>query len=85
MKEPTGKLARWTVCLQLFEYTLVHRKGFLNVVPDFLSRIPSEVEPEVSAVDKPRPQNLNVALQNLDPFYLKSQKNISSNPEKYPH
>lgn len=38
MREPSGKLARWSVRLNQFDFEIVHRKGKLNVVPDALSR-----------------------------------------------
>ncbi|KAH0821183.1 hypothetical protein GEV33_001608 [Tenebrio molitor] len=43
MKDPAGKLARWSVKLNQFSFDLVHRKGKLNVVPDALSRLPAEI------------------------------------------
>jgi hypothetical protein len=39
LKEPTGKLARWSVKLQQYSFDLIHRKGTFNIVPDALSRI----------------------------------------------
>lgn len=38
LKDPAGRLARWAVRLQAYNYTLLYRKGKLNVVPDALSR-----------------------------------------------
>lgn len=38
LKDPAGRLARWALRLQPYKFTLIHRKGTLNVVPDFLSR-----------------------------------------------
>lgn len=32
MKDPAGKLARWSVKLQQFDFDLQHRKGKFNVV-----------------------------------------------------
>lgn len=38
LKEPSGRLARWSVKLQQFDFEIVHRKGSDHVVPDALSR-----------------------------------------------
>ena len=37
---PTGKLARWVLLLQEYEYSVVHRPGKLHVLADALSRLP---------------------------------------------
>lgn len=38
-KDLDGKLARWSLKLQHFNFTIEHRKGALNTVPDVLSRV----------------------------------------------
>lgn len=70
MKEPTGMLARWAVHLQGYDFTLKHRKGDLNVVPDTLSR----TNEQVAAVE------INVN----DIWYQKMLNNINLNPENFP-
>lgn len=38
-KDLTGRLARWSLKLQAFDFTIEHRKGSANLVPDALSRV----------------------------------------------
>lgn len=40
ISNPTGRLARWGVRLSSFNFTLKHRRGVDNVIPDALSRVP---------------------------------------------
>ena len=37
----TGKLARWTLLLQEFEFDILHRPGVQHAVADYLSRLES--------------------------------------------
>ena len=37
---PTGKLPRWVLLLQEYQYTVVHRPGKLHILADALSRLP---------------------------------------------
>lgn len=75
LKDPIGRLARWSVRLQQFDFTILHRKGKYNVVPDALSRNPIDV----SAIDQPKLDEFGE-----DPFNKRMLKNITENPNDFP-
>lgn len=72
LKDPAGRLARWALRLQPYRYTLLHRKGVLNVVPDFLSRCISSLDLEVESFSG-------------DVVYEKLKNKITSEPNKHPN
>lgn len=74
MKDPSGRLARWAVRLQQFDFRIIHRKGKDNVVPDMLSRS----VPVVDAIET----NTDISLSN-DKWYMKMLKEVSRTPLKY--
>lgn len=53
-KDPHGRLARWAMRLQSFDYEIIYKKGKDNIVPDALSRaITEEIEViEIKPEDK---------------------------------
>lgn len=74
ISNPTGRLARWSVRLAQFNFELKHRKGKLNVVPDFLSRIEHPVEVNAFDIDK----------RNIDSWYQNLMQKVLLNPELFP-
>ena len=70
LKDPTGRLARWSVKLQQYNFEVIHRKGREHVVPDALSRavpVVGSLEPE-----------------GADKWYLKMLKEVSDFPLDFP-
>lgn len=45
LKEPSGRLARWALEVQQWDFDIVHRKGANHLVPDALSRISRRLQP----------------------------------------
>ena len=71
LKEPTGRLARWALELQQWDFDVVHRKGKLHNLPDFLSR-GIEDGIEVAAFEEIR-----------DPKYLHLREQVVKFPNRY--
>lgn len=70
IKDPVGRIARWAVRLQQFDFEVVHRKGSDHAVPDALSRS----VPRIDSVD----------LESKDIWYNKMCQRIRDTPVKYP-
>lgn len=79
LKDPTGKLARWALRLQPYNYTIVHRKGRENVVPDFLSR----AVPEVAAGDVVTTVDVGDFANTTDKWYRSMRSKIENQPAKF--
>lgn len=68
----TGRLARWVMKLQQFDFDMKHVKGKNNVVPDALSRFPTE---NLCLID--------ISSSDLDVKYEKFKRKIENNPIRY--
>lgn len=72
LRNLSGRLARWAVRIQQFDFTVKHRHGKDHVVPDTLSR-------SVPVIDAAR-----VSASSQDRWYRRLIYNIKTQPEKYP-
>lgn len=80
IESPSGRLARWALLLQQFDFEIEYRKGKLNVVPDALSREPlpntnSELE-----------DDLFCGLLNYEPckWILTMINKVQDQPDRFP-
>lgn len=76
LREPTGRLARWAVRLQQFDFEIIHRKGKEHVVPDLLSR----AVPEIAVIQTPGVDSSSVK----DKWFQGMFRKIRDQPNKYP-
>lgn len=74
--DPSGRLARWSVKLQQYDFDVIHRRGKDNVVPDALSRAVPVVDEMVTTTD--------IFSDTKDPWYHKMRKVVASDPLNYP-
>lgn len=73
MKDPHGRLARWAMKLQQFNFEIVHRPGKSNTVPDALSRA---VESSIEV------NSINIGETDKDDWYKAKVNKILSGEER---
>uniref|UniRef100_A0A1Y1JVH7 RNA-directed DNA polymerase n=1 Tax=Photinus pyralis TaxID=7054 RepID=A0A1Y1JVH7_PHOPY len=81
LKDPQGRLARWALRLQPYTFTLVHRKGKDNVVPDLLSRTVPIVDAITPSDETVNPEEFR---NSTDPWYRGMFDRLELHPQKYP-
>ena len=74
LRDPTGRLARWAIQMQQWDFEIVHRKGALHQFPDALSRMyEGEVEEGI----------VGGVGEIKDPWYLKMLVEVEKFPFKF--
>lgn len=74
LKDPTGRLARWSIRLQQYSFNIVHRKGKDLVIPDLLSRSVPMID-AITAEDTKPPD---------DRWYNKMMNRVREKSEQFP-
>lgn len=68
LKDPSGRLARWSLRLQSYDFEIIHRKGRDHIVPDALSRAIASI-------------NIQKFGATKDAWYLNIKKNFVENSQ----
>lgn len=71
-KEVKGRLARWIMRIQQYDFVVKHVKGKNNIVPDAISRFPTE---NLALID--------ISTTPIDPTYEKLKSKIQKSPQKF--
>lgn len=82
LKNPTGRLAKWSLALLEYDYEIIHRKGANHHVPDALSRIPDATLPNET---EPIDENLYLIETKPASWYLRRYLAITEFPDRYPN
>lgn len=77
LKDPQGRLARWAVRLQPYDYEILHKKGKDHVLPDALSRSPLPDKTSALMIDNP-------AEPSNDPWYEAMKLKVQNEPARFP-
>lgn len=83
MESPTGRVARWGLYLQQFDFDIVYRKGKWNKVADALSRN-DHPDPNDRVEDTINSTIHVAAVEMGDPWYTRIKQGVETEPQKYP-
>ena len=86
LKDPAGRLGRWAVRLQQYDFNIIHRKGKEHQAPDALSRNPLPLEGDtIDCIDFVDLDLVSVTDSVQDNWYLNLKEKILREPNNYPH
>lgn len=83
MKQPNlkGRLARWALKMQGYSFSISHRKGKDNIVPDALSRLH---ESEIYSIEDVGPEVDLESPEFLSSSYIKLKNKFLENSQNFP-
>lgn len=76
MRNPSPRIARWIMKLSSHKFTIIHRKGSLNVIADAMSRLDSGNTVQIANID------LNSFIP--DAWYKDMLMKVRNNPQNFP-
>lgn len=67
--ELAGRIARWVILLQEFDYSVIHTPGRSHMVADYLSRLENGEQPQEDLGELPDAQLFQVQTKIIDNWY----------------
>lgn len=82
LKNPTGRLARWALELQGYDFEVIYRRGSAHAVPDFFSRLPSR---SLESDQEDNPVSLASCMNvSSDLWYQNKLQSVQQQPGNHP-
>lgn len=82
IENPTGRVARWGLYLQQFDFDIIYRKRKWNKVADALSK--NEETSSTSNIEETVDSSILIANVKLDDWYDQVKAGVETQPQKYP-
>lgn len=83
LKDLSGRLARWSLLLQAYDFNIEHRKGSENVVADMLSRSPTDDNVSIDELNDGQILDFETTEFECEE-YMELIKNIDENSSSLP-
>lgn len=90
LKNPSGRVGRWALRLQGYDYEIIHRAGKMNVVPDALSRMfedefhdDDENGNNVVSSSVIEEEIAEIDVKNNDAWYDRRLNDVRTSPQKW--
>lgn len=79
LKNPTGRLARWALLLQQYDFDVKYRRGVLNRIADALSR-----DPIPATEETPSDTLMTIDTDTPDSWYQRKLAEVEQRPDDFP-
>ena len=85
LKKPTGRLARWALKLQEYDYEIIYRKGSLNYAPSALSTTGEKLDSVASTLSMAKEKEKEKSKKINDEWYNHKLMQVKKKPAENPN